>query len=273
MTATHAAEQKTAVAEVYRQIAGEYDERIPGVTGLDERFAEAELAFTLDRVEPTDSVLDIGCGTGRFTLPLARKAASVVGFDISADMLRQADQKLAEAGLTVDLRQGDMAEMPFEDGQFNVVVWMMALMHIPLEDRQQVFDEVARVLAPGGRLVVGVKNAVFERLSRTDRFATVDLTDVERKELVFTRTRAGQDLRAPWFSFSPEDLHCLTARAGLIPVGLHGNIPLSAWLSETMLDDPAVRGAVVALERALSDVPPLSHLGYHLLLDAVKPRR
>lgn len=266
-TATH----KESVKSIYQKIAVEYDERIPGVTELDKTFSDTEISYVLDRLSIHDEVLDIGCGTGRITLPLARHVGSVTGLDMSQAMLDQAAIKAAAAGLDVIFRQGDMVELPFKSQSFDAIVSILALMHVLPEERPRVFAEIYRVLRPGGVLLIGVKNAVFERFTSADRFATVDQTDVENKELVFTGTRCGEEMRAPWHSFSPEDLNRLSARAGLIPVGLRGNVPISAWLSDTVLAEWKVKNAVHVLERVFSDLAPLNQLGYHLLFEAVRP--
>lgn len=263
--------ERAQVRKVYETIADEYDERIPGNGVVDEIFTDSELDFLLGKIHAEDEVLDMGCGTGRFTIPLAERVKSVSGLDLSPMMLATARKKLADRGLEADLREGDMAALPFADASFDVVVSMLALMHIPREDRQQVFREVARVLRPGGRLLIGVKNTVFERMFRGDRFAAVDITDVESEELIFTKTRSGEDMVAPWHSFSPDELTALSAVAGLSLVHLRGNSPISAWLADAVLADTAVRWAVRRMESALADVPPFNHLGYHLLAEAVKP--
>jgi len=265
--------ERERVRKVYETIADEYDERIPGVGVIDEIFMDSEIDFVLSKVRPDDQLLDMGCGTGRFTVPLAERAAAVSGLDLSPMMLATARKKLADRGLAAGLREGDMAALPFPDASFDVVVCMLALMHIPRADRQQVFHEVARVLKPGGRLVLGVKNSVFERLFAGDRFAAIDITDVESEELIFTRTRSGEDMVAPWHSFSPDELTALSAIAGLTLVHLRGNSPISAWLADAVLADTAVRSVVRRMEAALGDVPPFSHLGNHLLAEIVKPGR
>lgn len=268
----HDGTTKEHVRNVYNQIAGEYDRRIPGTTRVDERFMDTETAFVLERVLPEDRVLDLGCGTGRFTLPVARRAADVVGLDLSAGMLDVADAKAREQGLAIGFEQGDMADLPFESGSFDVVVSMLALMHVPLADREQVFAEIGRVLRPGGRAVIGVKNEVFERFSAVDRFAAVDITDVAAKELLFTETDSGRELRAPWASFSPADLRRLFALSGLTVTSLRGNIPFSCWLADGVVADPHVLAAISGLEAKLGDIAPFNELGYHLLAEAVKPR-
>ncbi|WP_156727712.1 methyltransferase domain-containing protein [Streptomyces apocyni] len=268
-----AEEQKVAVRSVYQEVAAEYDERIPGSGPTDEGFTQAERDFVLSKVRAGQKVLDMGCGTGRFTVPMAEAGVQVTGLDISRAMLDVTEAKLSARGLSGDLYEGDMAHLPFEDNSFDVVTSMLALMHIPLEDREAVFAEVARVLRPGGRLVIGVKNGLFEQFFKGDRFAAVDITDVEAKQLLFTKTRGGKDLTAPWYSFTPQDLNALCAASGMTVTHLRGNSTISAWLADEVLQDNGVAGVVRALEKNLGDVPPFNHLGYHILVEAVKPRR
>ncbi|GAB2878839.1 hypothetical protein GCM10027074_53890 [Streptomyces deserti] len=257
---------------MYQRVAEEYDERIPGAGPSDDMFTAAERSFLLNKVKAGQRVLDMGCGTGRFTVPMAERGAQVTGLDLSRAMLDVLGGKLAARGLHAELREGDMAALPFPDESFDVVTSMLALMHIPLQDRPKVFAEVRRVLRPGGRMLLGVKNSLIERLFKGDRFASVDVTDVTAKELVFTRTRTGEEYTAPWYSFSPQDLNALFATEGMVVTQLRGNSPLAVWLADEVLSDPAVALAVQSFERTLCDTPPFNHLGYHLLVEAVKPR-
>jgi ubiquinone/menaquinone biosynthesis C-methylase UbiE len=267
----HSQIEQETVRTVYETMADEYDERIPGITPNDRRFTETENAFLLSKITANDVVLDMGCGTGRFTLPTANIARKVTGLDLSSAMIAKARQKAESLALDIDFLEADMAHMPFADASFDVVVCMLALMHIPLEKRQQVFHEAKRVLRPGGTLLFSVKNALFERMSTSDRFATVDITDVEHKQLVFTQTRSGQEIKAPWYSFAPQDLTRLCAIAGLHLVHMRGNTPLSAWLSDNILEGQGVYEMVRLFENTLGDVPPFNYLGYHLLVEAIKP--
>ncbi|KUF19175.1 class I SAM-dependent methyltransferase [Streptomyces silvensis] len=264
-------EQKDTVKSVYRQVAEEYDERIPGAGPSDDLFTRSERDFLIDSISSGEKVLDIGCGTGRFTVPMADKGAQVSGLDISRSMLEVAERKLHERGLSADLREGDMAHLPFPDASFDTVTSMLALMHIPLADRPAVFAEVQRVLRPGGRMLLGVKNSVFEEMFTGDRFASVDVTDVESKQLLFTNTRSGEEYVAPWYSFSPRDLTTLFATVGMTVTRLRGNSPIAVWLADEVLRDEGVRSFVGAAERFLAEVPPFNHFGYHLLVEAVKP--
>jgi len=95
------------------------------------------------------SVLDVACGDGRWArLAVGAGAASVVGLDFSAAMLRAA--RRADAGLAVVA--GDMRRMPWPDARFDVALHVLALGHVA--DPAPALGEVARVLAPGGVLVV-----------------------------------------------------------------------------------------------------------------------
>jgi SAM-dependent methyltransferase len=186
-------------------------------------------------------------------------------------MIAKLREKAERLGLDIDLHESDMEQLPFEANSFDVITCVLALMHIPLASRQAVFVEASRVLKPGGRMIVTVKNSIFERLCGKDRFATVDVTDVESNELVFTKTRSGRELKAPWYSCSPQDLDRLFSIAGLHLVHLRGNIPLTAWIADDFLQDPQVYQTVCAIENVLADIPPFNYLGYHILAEAVKP--
>src|SRR5947208_12183477 len=125
--------EKEIVRNVYEEIADEYDERVPGITTVDMRFTETEMAFVLSKIRSSDDILDMGCGTGRFTIPLAQIARKVTGLDVSAAMIAKAREKAEEVGLSIDFREADMESMPFSDNSFDTVVCMLALMHIPIE--------------------------------------------------------------------------------------------------------------------------------------------
>jgi SAM-dependent methyltransferase len=103
-----------------------------------------------------DRVVDVGCGTGRFTLPLVRVGAMVVAVDHSIESLRVLKRKLAaEAGTGVPsplLVQGDASCLPIRDGWANRAVSAQVLEHIPAPElREAVVAELARVLMLGGR--------------------------------------------------------------------------------------------------------------------------
>ena len=89
---------------------------------------EREKTAVLDAIGPVGDkkILEIACGTGRFTAMLAERGADVIGLDISAAMLKQGRQKAQEVGVddTLELMRGDAARLPFPDDHFDVVFAM-----------------------------------------------------------------------------------------------------------------------------------------------------
>ena len=102
---------------------------------------------------PIGRLVDIGTGTGRMIELFGPRADSAIGVDRSSEMLRLARVKLAASGLTsASLRQGDMYALPLADASADVVILHQVLhyAHAPAH----AIAEAARVLAPGGRLLI-----------------------------------------------------------------------------------------------------------------------
>jgi SAM-dependent methyltransferase len=102
-------------------------------------------------------VLDIGCGTGTQAIASWRRVqpgGSVIGIDISEKMLAAARRKARRAGLAIDFRCADAAQLPFEDNRFDVVTITTVMHMVPEVRRRLCLREASRVLRPGGRLLV-----------------------------------------------------------------------------------------------------------------------
>jgi ubiquinone/menaquinone biosynthesis C-methylase UbiE len=99
-----------------------------------------------------DRLLDVGCGTGFASRTAAAVAASVIGIDLSPEMIREA-RELATGIDRVRFEVGDAEHLSFGDGEFTAVLCSNSFHHYP--DPQRAVDEMARVLAASGRLVIG----------------------------------------------------------------------------------------------------------------------
>ena len=106
---------------------------------------------------PGERILEIGPGTGYYTLDLAEwvgAEGAVEIFDLQQEMLDHTMRRAGEAGLAnVVPTQGDARSLPYDDDSVDAVVLVTVLGEIP--DQERALAEVARVLRPGGRLVVG----------------------------------------------------------------------------------------------------------------------
>jgi SAM-dependent methyltransferase len=130
--------QENDIAEVYD------DKRFSGGGQfIDRREKEA----VLDALTPLDDkqILEVACGTGRFTVMLANRGANIVGMDISEAMLEQGRNKAAETGVDGDLSfmQGDAGRLPFPDNHFDTV-FAMRFFHLA-PDPQGFIQEMRRV--------------------------------------------------------------------------------------------------------------------------------
>ena len=104
---------------------------------------------------PDDRVLDVGCGAGRLSLDCARTAESVLGIDLSSEMLAVARLRASGSGTSnAVFEQGDAQVHPFEAASFDVVTSRWGTMFFG--DPVAAFTNLARALRPSGRLVIGV---------------------------------------------------------------------------------------------------------------------
>ena len=99
-----------------------------------------------------DRLLVVGCGTGAASRRAAAVAGSVVGADLSSEMLKEARQ-LARGIDNVTFVQADAEALPLEDASFTAILCTNSFHHYP--NPAAAIGEMARVLAPGGRLLVG----------------------------------------------------------------------------------------------------------------------
>jgi 2-polyprenyl-6-hydroxyphenyl methylase / 3-demethylubiquinone-9 3-methyltransferase len=118
---------------------------------VDQRWQCDECSLT-----PLDgkSALDVGCGAGLLTEPLARLGAKVTGLDASPEVLAAAREHASARGLGIDYRAGELAEL---QGQFNLITCMEVIEHVA--DPAAFVHALARRLAPDGLLILSTPNA------------------------------------------------------------------------------------------------------------------
>ena len=142
--------RRAAAQTYFRSHAAEWD-RIRKLHVADEAVEEAIRGALADR--PIRALLDLGTGTGRMLELFGPQIERGLGLDLSLDMLKFARDRLDRAGLkNCSVRQGDLYDLPLTNDSFDAVI-LHQVLHF-LDDGARAIHEAARVLAPGGRLLV-----------------------------------------------------------------------------------------------------------------------
>jgi ubiquinone/menaquinone biosynthesis C-methylase UbiE len=208
-----------AAQDYFRAHAAQWD-RIRKLHAPDEA-VEAAIVSTLSE-KPVRALLDLGTGTGRMLELFGSSIERGLGVDMSKDMLSLARARLDRAGLkNCSVRQGDIYDVDVPDGAFDAVI-VHQVLHF-LTDGARAIREAARVLSPGGRLLV---------------------IDFAPHDLEFLREEHAHHR----LGFAPETVSQWMDAAGLtmashqsIPPGADGKIAVSLWLGR----DPRIQVANV----------------------------
>lgn len=143
-----------ADAAIHEQWVAAY--RTPEAHG----FYEVAFDEIVRRLEapPEATILDAGCGSCAKSILLADRGFLVTAADFSSDALALARETVRRQGFEgrITLRQGDLLDLPFRDGEFTYILCWGVLMHVP--ELQRALAELARVLKPGGRFVASEAN-------------------------------------------------------------------------------------------------------------------
>ena len=174
------------------------------------RLYQRRIELCLEQLTGGNSILEIGFGSGVSFLNLKEIYQHIHGLDLTADAA-PITEMFNSMGISTDLRNGSVLEMPYADKQFDAVLLISILEHLQPLDQDQAFSEIARVLKPGGQLVYGVP--------------------VERPLMVFLFRLLGTDIRTHHFS-TEEDVRQAAEKAfgkGQItplrgPLGLFGQV-------------------------------------------------
>lgn len=112
-----------------------------------------QLAESL-RIIPGERILDVACGSGNAALAAARRSwGNVVGVDFVPALLERGRERAAAERLDVEFVEGDAADLPFGEGEFDVVTSIYGAMFAP--DQEKAAAELLRVCKPGGRIGMG----------------------------------------------------------------------------------------------------------------------
>jgi ubiquinone/menaquinone biosynthesis C-methylase UbiE len=287
----------------YHDLAARHYDAKWGITYGEEGQAQvtAKLLKALGRAPGVfDRALEIGAGTGYFTLNLMRAGVvrEAVATDISPRMLEALGRSAEQLGLTVDTAVCEASDLPFDDGSFDLVFGHAVLHHVP--DLHGAFEEFRRVLRPGGMVAFcGEPSRHGDRISALPKRGAYAAAPVWRALIGASERDAGRNGGGPseearleqvvdLHSFTPAELGAHARAAGLESVRVSGEelaAALFGWINRTLEGtvDPsdvpqawrvyAHRGYLLLqrLDRALLEprLPPA--LFYNLLVSARSP--
>jgi len=207
-------------------------------------------------------VLELGCGTGRVALHLARAGFEITGLDNSPVMLKIARQKLARAGLSEKARllEADLADFALERRFALATLAVNTFMHFcSIADQLRVLTAARRHLEPGGLLVIDLPRATFLLLAKEGEPFTLNqtLTDPESGRTIFKMTIVEPDPSAQTqrltlaydetdatgivrrtsasfrlYYFFPHEMELLLDKAGFIVEGIYGTYDLGPYEDE-----------------------------------------
>ncbi|NMX22260.1 hypothetical protein C5S30_07585 [ANME-1 cluster archaeon GoMg4] len=208
-------------------------------------------------------ILDAGGGTGRTTLPLARMGYQVALCDLSTGMLDVAREKLIREGLLekVEIREADIASLPFEDELFDLVLCLAA--PLSLADSSKAARELTRVLKNGGKIVVdafGRYRAAMREFSRNPEVAL---------KLVRFELNYAYDSHGDWGRvFSPEELKELFERNSIKVIGIHGGFMefIPKEIQEAKEWSEELFSKVFEIKRCLRNEPSVIGMAEDLIL-------
>jgi len=156
------------------------------------------------RLQSSEQVLDVGCGTGTLAIDAQRRVGTtgrVFGIDPGTKQIARARAKAARRKLPIDFQVGVIERLPFADQTFDVVLSTIMMHHLGDGLKRQGLAEIARVLKPGGRLVIADFKRGEERQTTRAPFGSVrDLpgfvnaagfSQVETQDMPFPKFHAG----------------------------------------------------------------------------------
>ncbi len=153
-------------------------------------------------------VLDLGCGSGRHVVYLARSGFAVYGLDNSPQGLALTQKWLDEEGLSADLQLGDMAaRWPYEDSFFDAVISVQVIHHALAATIKKIIQEIERVLKKGGFIFISVpklrnQGREFEQIE-LNTFVPLDGPEKGLPHHIFTP----EELREFFGNFNVSDIH------------------------------------------------------------------
>lgn len=147
---------KDSFKKFYEQEAKVYD-KIRSADFEGDYIDKTDLKMVLKQADDnTRKVLECGCGTGRIIVEIAKKGYNCHGMDAAKNMLNITKAKTNNRNVNISLKQGDIENLPYKEGMFDLVYSLKVLMH--LKDWKNAFNEMYRVTKDKGKIIIDFQN-------------------------------------------------------------------------------------------------------------------
>jgi ubiquinone/menaquinone biosynthesis C-methylase UbiE len=135
-----------------------------------------ELSYLVKILNKKDKILDLACGYGRFTIPLAKKGYDIEGIDITPSFIKRAKKDAKKEKVNINFKVGDMRKLPYKDNSFNKIIcmWSAFIELANRRDQLKAVKEMKRVLIPGG-------------------FAFIDMPLPKKRSLTYKNEKEGDE--------------------------------------------------------------------------------
>lgn len=196
-------------------------------------------------------LLDIGCGWGRWTISAARAGFRAVGLDPEPDFVAAAERVAAQLDVGPRFVVGESARLPFDESSFDVVFSFSVLQHLTSANNTQTFEEIRRVLRPGGVAMVQLANS----WGAWNAFRSRRLQSV------------------PMLYYSPREMRRLGGIVGSTRLEPDAYFTLNGQRSDLRLLPPVARGVVMISEalRHAARVLPIGQFADSVWVVARRP--
>ena len=130
-----------------------------------------ELSYLIKFLDKKDRILDIGCGYGRFTIPLAKKKYSIEGIDITPALIEKAKRDAKKEKVNINFKIGDMRKLPYKNDNFNKIIcmWSVFIELSKKKDQLIAIREMKRILVPKGFALIEMPVPITSNLVIEDK--------------------------------------------------------------------------------------------------------